>query len=138
MANAVAPGTEQRRMRMIEITVQDGQTVQLDIELEEGVHIRGIVAGISDARRVQVMVLSGNVAITDPQTDMTSVAMQSLVAGYSSVGADGSYDVTGLSAGEYTVVALEFGQNGYADAAFTTATIQLGNSGDGELNLAIR
>ncbi len=138
MANAAAPGSDQRRMRMIEITVQDGQTVQLDIEVEDGAHIRGIISGVSDPRRVQVLALSGAVTITDPQTDMTSPAMQSLMAGYSSVAADGSYDLSGLDAGQYTVVALEFGQNGYADAAFATGTIQLGNTGDGELNLAIR
>ncbi len=137
MFHAVAAGSTQRQMRVIDTTVTDGQTTRLDVEIDEGAHIQGIVSGISSAGQSQVIAVNGNIQTDNIATLFTSPDFQANVAGFSMVEAGGAFDVGGLGGGTYTVFAVEIGSNGFDGARFASATVEVGSTGTVELNIAI-
>lgn len=138
MVHVVDPGSGQRRARMVDAAVEDGQTLYLDIDLDGGSHVRGTVSGVSDTNRCQVVAITGAFQINNIATDFMSLEIQSRAAGFSGVDAAGAYDLGGLPAGDYTVVALQIGPNGLDGATYASGQVTVGASGAVELNLALR
>jgi uncharacterized GH25 family protein len=139
MAQSVLAESGQRRMRVVEVAVEDGQTVQRDIELEGGAHIRGVVSGVGNPQRVQVMAITGVIEINDLASDFSmSTNLQSRIGGYSPVNAAGEYDISGLSTGDYTIVALEYTDQGLEGAAFATGHVSVGGADMDGPPLALR
>lgn len=138
MVHAEVPGSGQRRTRTVDANLDEGQTATLDIDLDDGAHVRGTVSGISNANMCQVIAISGALQITNLATDFITPELQARVGGYSPVDASGNYEVTGLQAGDYTIVAFQMGQNGFEGATFATGQVNVGESGAVELNLSLR
>lgn len=138
MVHVAVPGSSQRRMRNVDAALEDGQTLTLDIDLDDGAHVRGSISGVADVNRCQVIAFSGVLQITDLQADLGSPELQARVGGYSSVDASGNYELTGLQAGDYTIVAFQMGPNGLEGATFGSGQVTVGDSGTVDLDLALR
>lgn len=137
MAQAGGLGNGPSRTRTLNATVGEGETVHLDIDLDGGSHISGVITGFSDASRCQVVAIAGKIQIGDLESAMTSPEMQAGAAGNASVDPSGAYDISGLEPGEYTVLVFQFDLNDLEKSPFATGHVTMGESGAAELNLTL-
>lgn len=137
MVQAGAPGGSQPRMRVVGATLEEGQALYLDIDLDDGSHVHGAVANVSGTNMCQVVAITGAFQLTNPATDFITPDFQSRVAGVSQVDAAGTYDLGGLPPGDFTIVAVQIGAPGLENATFATGQITVGDSGAVELNLTL-
>ncbi len=63
--------------------------------------------------------------------------LQSQFAGAAQVSQDGSYEINGLEAGEYTILAARYDPNKPETPAFASVQVVLENGRDVELDLAV-
>ena len=138
MVNVGVFGDGMEKMRTIDVSVQEGETVHLDIDLDAGARVRGMVDGISDAAMCIVLAFRGTHQIADFESAMATPEMQTHMAGSASVDTSGAYAITGLEAGDYTVLVFQIAQSGLEEATFTTGHVTLGESGAVELDLSLR
>ncbi len=137
MAQTGGLGNGPSRTRTLNATVGDGETVHLDIDLEGGSHLRGVITGFSDASVCQVVAFTGKIEISDLESAMASPEMQAGAAGNASVDPSGAYDISGLEPGEYTVLVFQFDLNDLEKSPFATGQVTMGESGAAELNLTL-
>ncbi len=137
MAQSGGLGDGPSRTRTLNATVGEGETVHLDIDLDGGSHISGVITGFSDASRCQVVAIAGKIEIGDLESAMASPEMQAGAAGNASVDPSGAYDISGLEPGEYTVLVFQFDLNDFEKSPFATGQVTMGESGVAELNLTL-
>lgn len=138
MVFAGSPGSGQNRTRVLNATLDEDQVATVDIDLDDGAHVRGTISGFSEAMRCQVVAVSGMLEIDNLATTFTSPDLQARMGGYSAVDASGAYEITGLQEGEYTIVVFQMGPNGFDGATFGSGQVAVGNSGTVDLDLALR
>ena len=138
MVFAGTPGSGANRTRVVNTALEDGQAATVDIDLDDGAHVRGTVSGFSEATRCQVVAVSGEIQINNLAAAFTSPDLQARMGGYSAVDASGAYEITGLQEGDYTIVVFQMGQNGFDGATFGSGQVTLGSSGTVDLDLALR
>lgn len=137
MAQTGGLGDGPSSTRTLNATVGEGETVHLDIDLDGGSHISGVITGFSDASRCQVVAIAGKIQIGDLESAMASPEMQAGAAGNASVDPSGAYDISGLEPGEYTVLVFQFDLNDLEKSPFATGHVTMGESGAAELNLTL-
>jgi hypothetical protein len=135
VVNLPVPGSTHRRMRNVDATLQEGQTLTLDIDLDDGAHVTGIVSGVVDGGFCNVVAFSGTRQITDSEAIFASPDAQ--MNGFSKVDAAGAYELSGLQAGDYTIVAYQI-TNANEGMTFGTGHVTVGDSGTVDLDLALR
>jgi hypothetical protein len=93
------------RRKLVDITIPEGGTVELDFALEGTASIHGHVSGFSRGEIGQVLVLDGVWTVEAPDL-RALLELQSLQVAESPLDEAGRYDVSGLEAGTYTIVAM--------------------------------
>lgn len=93
------------RQKRISINLVDGETPWLDIDLAGGGTIQGLISGMGDTERAQILALSGDHALSALPADVAS-GLDTYTEGVAMAASDGVYGIEGLEAGFYTIVAL--------------------------------
>ena len=97
-----------------------------------------MISGFSDTNRCLVVAVSGAIEINNLEAQFASPNMQARIGGFSRVDSSGAYELTGLEAGDYTIVFFQLGPNGYEGATFGSGQVTVGASGTVDLNLTLR
>jgi len=123
------------QMRTVQVSALDGRVARHDIEVTAGATIAGTVSGAIQQGQMFVGVIQGKMEITtlDPNFWM---ANQQLVVGNAMVQPDGTFRVSGIDPGDYTVLVVGFAGDPSPDmsnARFATEYISV--SGDGEVTV---
>jgi hypothetical protein len=93
--------------RSIPVETASGQVVRRNIEVMDGIEITGSVTGHTEGDSVFVIALRGEVQITE-MTQSFWMELRDLFAAQAQV-TGGSFEMSGLEPGTYTIVALDMG-----------------------------
>lgn len=133
-------GVRQRRNATFEIA--EGQTLRQDFEFQTSTVIHGTVSGMKAGERAVVLVLGGEMTNfrLDSIEDFTS--LRDAIVAESDIGPDGTYSITGVDPGFYTVVALITGVAAepggpMPQVRMTSRIANLANAGDVKIDLVV-
>jgi hypothetical protein len=115
------------RSRRDTVTTRSGQIVQHDVAFTGGGTIRGTVTGIGQGRRAQAILLKGTVQPAESYQDLTS-QFEGLHVSGSQIQEDGSFGMTGIDAGTYTLVVFAFIESTSGDPEAMFADAQRGHA----------
>ncbi len=92
--------------RSFQVTLEDRQTVRKDIELNSGIRVSGKVNGAPENWHTQVAVFRGSVQVPENIQTMWTSMRDLYVGGAQANSGDGAFQIEGLEAGEYTIIAI--------------------------------
>jgi len=92
--------------RSFQVTLEDRQTVRKDIELNSGIRVSGKVNGAPENWHTQVAVFRGSVQVPENIQTMWTSMRDLYVGGAQANSGDGAFQLEGLEAGEYTIIAI--------------------------------
>lgn len=111
LASLVVNADEEKFTRRVDVQIEKGQSLVRDVEFWAGISVSGNVSGLRTDEFAAVFAVPGDVAVTKK---MSAVELQDALAttvARALVQADGPYELSGLAAGQHSIIAFTSTRN---------------------------